>query len=170
LDGADIEQCAIAHPDAPDRQKLARFADEDIQKFSSICVHNRDGRSSITIMYGVPVDLPIERFVGDALTQVRIGIDGAHFVFSQAGIIGVFGRWQLHDADGAIIDQMQSHFDRQYYRIHVLLNAEVTDFSISPPHLFALKFSTGHQLTIYDDAPQYESCTINFECGLMIVI
>jgi hypothetical protein len=41
LDGADIEQCAIAHPDAPDRQKRARFADEDIQKFSSVCVHNR---------------------------------------------------------------------------------------------------------------------------------
>jgi hypothetical protein len=121
-------------------------------------------------MYGVPVDLPIERFLGDSLTQIRIGIDGIHFVFNQTGIIGVFGLWQLHDADGEMIDHTQEHRDRQYYRIHVLLNADITDFSINPPHSFALKFSTGHQITIYDDTSQYESCTINSEDGLMIVI
>jgi hypothetical protein len=120
-------------------------------------------------MYGVPVDLPIDRFPGDSLTQIRIGIDGIHFVFNQTGIIGVFGLWQLHDADGEIIDQSQGHSDRQHHRIHVLLNTDVTDCSIDPPHSFALKFSTGYQLTIYDDTPQYESCTINFE-GVMIVI
>jgi hypothetical protein len=121
-------------------------------------------------MYGVPVDLPIERFLGDSLTQVRIGIDGIHFVFNQTGIIVIFGLWQLHDADGEMIDQTQERLDRQYYRIHVLLNADVTDFSINPPHSFTLTFSTGHQLTIYDDTPQYESCTINFAGGFMIVI
>jgi hypothetical protein len=121
-------------------------------------------------MYGVPVDLPIDRFVGDSLTQVRIGIDGVHFAFSQTGIISVFGLWQLHDADGAIIDQSQEHSDRQYYRIYILLNADITNYSIDPPRSFALRFSTGHQLIIYDDTPQYESCTINFEGGLMIVI
>ena len=36
-------------------------------------------------MYGVPEDLPIERFVGDALFQVRLGLDGVHFAFGQAG-------------------------------------------------------------------------------------
>jgi hypothetical protein len=91
-------------------------------------------------------------------------------VFNQTGIIGVFGLWQLHDADGEMIDHTQEHRDRQYYRIHVLLNADITDFSINPPHSFALKFSTGHQITIYDDTSQYESCTINSEDGLMIVI
>jgi hypothetical protein len=121
-------------------------------------------------MYGVPVDLPIKRFIGDTLTQIRIGIDGVHFVFNQTGIIGVFGLWQLHDADDEIIDQTKAHLDRQYYRIHILLNADITDYSIDPPRSFALKFSTGHQLIIYDDTPQYESCTINFEGGLMIVI
>jgi hypothetical protein len=121
-------------------------------------------------MYGVPVDTPIERFVGNSLTQIRIGIDGVHFVFNQTGIISVFGLWQLHDADGEIIDQSEENFDRQYYRIHILLNADVTDYSINPAHSFALRFATGHQLTIYDDMPQYESCTINFEDGLMIVI
>jgi hypothetical protein len=120
-------------------------------------------------MYGVPVDLPIERFVDNSLTQINIGIDGIHLAFNQTGIIVAFGLWQLHDADGEMIDQTQEHLDRQYYRIYVLLNADVTDFSINPPHSFALKFSTGHQLTMYDDTPQYESCTINFE-GVMIVI
>jgi hypothetical protein len=121
-------------------------------------------------MYGVPVDLPIERFLGDALTQVRIGMDGVHFVFNQTGIIGVFGLWKLHDVDGEIIDQTREHPDRQHYRIHIIINANLTDFSMNPPHSFALKFSTGHQLTIYDDTPQYESCTINFEDELMIII
>jgi hypothetical protein len=121
-------------------------------------------------MYGVPADRPIQRFVGDSLIQLRIGIDGIHFVFSPTGIISIFGLWQLHDADRQIIDQAQEHLDRHCYRIHVLLNADITDFSINPPHSFALKFSTGHQLTIYDDTPQYESCTIDFEDGLTIII
>ena len=121
-------------------------------------------------MYGVPLDLPIERFVGDSLTQIRIGIDGVHFAFNQTGIIGIFELWKLHDADGKMINRTQEHCDRHYYRIHVLLNADVTDFSINPPYSFTLKFSTGHQLTIYDDTSQYESCTINFEDGLMSLI
>jgi hypothetical protein len=40
----DIEQCAIEYPDEQDRQKLSRFAYEDIQKFSSICAHGQDIR------------------------------------------------------------------------------------------------------------------------------
>ena len=121
-------------------------------------------------MYGVPADLPIQRFVGDSLAQLRIGMDGLHCVFSQTGIIYIFGAWQLHDANGDLIDQSQEHPDRQCYRIHHLLNADVTDYRIDPPRLFALKFSTGHQIIISDDTPQYESCTMDFEDGLTIVI
>jgi hypothetical protein len=121
-------------------------------------------------MYGVPADLPIQRFIGDSLIQLRIGMDGIHFVFGQTGIISIFGLWQLHDADRQIIDQAQEHSDQHCYRIHLLLNTDVTDCRIDPPSSFALMFSTGHQITIYDDTPQYESCTINFEDGLMIVI
>jgi hypothetical protein len=77
-------------------------------------------------MYGVPADLPIQRFVGDSLVQLRIGIDGIHFVFSRTGIICIFGPWQLHDAHGQLIDYAQEHPDRQFYRIHLLLNPDVT--------------------------------------------
>ena len=54
--------------------------------------------------------------------------------------------------------------------IEVRLHADVSDCRINPPRSFALKFSTGHQITNYDDTPQYESCTIDFEDGLTIVI
>jgi hypothetical protein len=58
----------------------------------------------LTSMYGVPIDLPIERFVGNSLTQVRTGIDGIHFAFNQTGVVVAFGLWQLRDADGEMID------------------------------------------------------------------
>jgi hypothetical protein len=119
-------------------------------------------------MYGVPADLPIQRFVGDALFQARIGMDGVHFAFGRDGVIRGFicayGLWQLHDSGRTLIDQTQEHSDRECYRVHVILNADVTSCSIDAPRSFSLVFSTGHRLTIFDDA-QYESCTICFEGG-----
>ena len=122
-------------------------------------------------MYGVPADLPIQRFVGDALFQARIGIDGVHFAFGRAGVICVYGLWQLHDASGTLIDQTQEHSERESYRLHVILNADVTSCIVDPPRSFSLTFSTGHRLSIFDDTPQqYESCTICFEGGPEVII
>lgn len=116
-------------------------------------------------MYGVPADLPIQRFVGDALFQARIGMDGVHFAFGRTGVICAYGLWQLHDSGGTLIDQTQDHSDRECYRVHVILNADVTSCTIDAPRSFSLVFSTGHRLTIFDDMTQYESCTICFEGG-----
>jgi hypothetical protein len=121
-------------------------------------------------MYGVPADLPLQRFVGDALFQAGIGMDGVHFRFGCAGTISVFGHWQLHDSEGTLIDQAQEHSERECYRIHVIFNADVTSYSVDAPHSFSLTFSTGHQLTVFDDTPQYESCTIYFEGGPKVII
>ena len=121
-------------------------------------------------MHGVPADLPIQRFVGDALFQVRIGMDGVHFAFGRAGIICASGLWELYDSDGNVIDREQEHSDRECYRIHVILNADVTSCSIDAPRSFSLIFSTGHRLTIYDDMPQYETCTVSFEGGPEVII
>jgi hypothetical protein len=121
-------------------------------------------------MTGVPADLPMQRFVGDALFQAGIGMDGVHFRFGRAGTICAFGLWQLHDSSGTLIDQTQEHSERECYRIHVILNADVTSCSIDPPHSFSLTFSTGHRLTVFDDMPQYESCTIYFEGGPEVTI
>jgi hypothetical protein len=111
-------------------------------------------------MYGVPANLPIQRFVGDSLHQVCIGMDGVHFQFGHEGTICAFGGWELHDSSGALVDCAQEHSERECYRIHVILNADVTACNVDPPRSFSLTFSTGHRLTIYDDTPQYESFAI----------
>jgi hypothetical protein len=110
-------------------------------------------------MYGVPEDLPIERFVGDALFQVRLGLDGVHFAFGQAGTISVYGHWELLDSNGVMIDQYRGAEDRQGYHLHVIFNADVVASKVQPPEWFSLTFSTGHELKIYDE-PQFESFSL----------
>lgn len=111
-------------------------------------------------MYGVPADLPVGRFVGDFLSQVRIGMDGIHFAFGHSGTISVQGHWELIDRAGKIIDCACEHEARESYRVHAIFNQDVTEYSIDPPHSFSLTFASGHRLTVYDDSPQYESFSI----------
>jgi hypothetical protein len=111
-------------------------------------------------MYGVPADLPVQRFIGDILCQVRIGMDGVHFAFNNSGIISVGGRWELIDSSGEMVDCACDYDKREAYRLHALFNQEVVNCSINPPHSFSLMFASGHRLTIYDDTPQYESFSI----------
>jgi hypothetical protein len=111
-------------------------------------------------MYGVPADLPVQRFVGDFLSQICVGMDGVHFNFGESGTISVQGHWELVDDAGRIIDCACDHDAREAYRVHVIFNQDVIDASIDPPHSFSLNFSSGHRLTIYDDSPQYESFSI----------
>jgi hypothetical protein len=111
-------------------------------------------------MYGVPADLPVQRFVGDFLSQVGIAVDGVHFTFGHSGTISVGGRWELVDGDGKLIDCACHHDKRDAYRVHAIFNQDVAESSIDPPHSFSLTFSSGHRLTAYDDSPQYESFSI----------
>src|SRR5262245_12689825 len=108
-------------------------------------------------MYGVPLDLPVNRFVGDALFQVCMGVDGVHFVFGHAGTIAVEGKWELFDSAGKMIDHSVEHEQRESYCLHVILNADVASARIDPPRSFSLAFSTGHRLVVYDENPGYES-------------
>ena len=103
-------------------------------------------------MYGVPDDLPLQRFVGDAVVQICIGLDGVHFVFGRAGTIAVEGRWELIDGTGAVVDLHREHGQREAYRVHVILNEDVTRFDIDPPRSFSLVFASGHRLVVSDDA------------------
>ncbi len=111
-------------------------------------------------MYGVPADLPLQRFVGDFLCQVCVGMDGIHFRFGQSGTISVQGRWELTDSDGKVIDRACDHSERDAYRVHVIFNEDVAEYSIDPPKSFSLTFASGHRLSVYDDTPQYESFQI----------
>jgi hypothetical protein len=116
-------------------------------------------------MYGVPKDLPLQRFVGDSICQIALGLCGIHFHFNKAGSIYVDGgKWQIHDASGTIVDESIGNdalpSSRQQYRVHVILDSDVTSFMIDAPHSFTLTFTCGHTLTIYDDSQQYESFCI----------
>ena len=108
-------------------------------------------------MYGVPKDLPLQRFVGDALFQIALGIDGIHLTFGHSGTIAVEGHWQLVDASGSVVDRYHEPEQRDACHLHGILNAIVTACRIDPPRSFSITFSTGHQLTVYDDSPQYEA-------------
>jgi hypothetical protein len=116
-------------------------------------------------MYGVPTDLPLQRFVGDSITQIAFGQQGIHFNFEKAGSICVdFGKWQIHDSSGTIVDESIGEdalaSTRQQYRVHVILGSAVTKFEIDAPRSFTLTFASGHRLTVYDDSQQYESFAI----------
>lgn len=117
-------------------------------------------------MYGVPKDLPLQRFVGDSICQIALCLHGIHFNFNKAGQINVDGgKWQLLDSSGTIIDESIDDdvlpSKRQHYRVHVILDSEVTKFELDAPHSFSLLFSNGHTLKIYDDSPAYESFSIH---------
>ena len=108
-------------------------------------------------MQGVPADLPLKRFIGDALFQICVGMDGIQFRFGHAGTLCVYGRWELHDSSGALLDSFVEHSQRRHYCIHPIFNQDVAAYSIDVPHSFGFTFASGHRLTIYSDAPQYES-------------
>ncbi|MDZ4783064.1 MAG: hypothetical protein SGJ19_22695 [Planctomycetia bacterium] len=111
-------------------------------------------------MYGVPADLPVQRFVGDFLTQVRIGKHDIQFAFGQSGTVSVWGHWELVDSGGNLVDCAREPNERDAYRVHAILNQAVSDWSIDPPHSFSITFESGHRLKIFDDSPQYESFSI----------
>jgi hypothetical protein len=116
-------------------------------------------------MYGVPKDLPLQRFVGDSICQIALGLHGIHFDFNKAGSINVDGgKWQIHDSSGTTVDESIADgvlpATRQHYRVHIIIDSEVTSFKIDAPRSFTLTFSCGHKLTIYDDSQQYESFCI----------
>jgi len=111
-------------------------------------------------MHGVPKDLPLEGFVGDALTQICIGQNEIIFRFSEAGSITAEGRWELTDAAGRLIDQSSEHAERSSYKIHVLLGSPVKSFVVEAPVWFSLSFDSGSTLKVFDDSHVYESFSV----------
>jgi hypothetical protein len=112
-------------------------------------------------MHGVPPDLPVQKYVGDYLGLVGVDVGGIYLHFGKAGPIHVEGHWELRDAAGNLIDVAQEHENRDAYRIHVLLNHDVTSASVDPPRSFSMDFSNGYRLTVYDDSPQFESFSMD---------
>jgi hypothetical protein len=112
-------------------------------------------------MHRVPADLPLQPFVGNALTQICVGEHQVQFHFQDAGFISVEGGWELANSTGHLLDRSLEHREREAYRVHLLLGHAVSHFSVSPPQSFTLHFTSGHSLTVFDDSERYESFSVN---------
>ena len=116
-------------------------------------------------MHGVPVDLPISRFVSCTLDQVCIGEHQLQFHFSGEGGLGggsisVEGGWGMRDSGDTVVDSSLEHSERADYRIHVIISRTASRFTIDAPHSFTLFFDSGHRFTIYDDSDRYETFSV----------
>ena len=116
-------------------------------------------------MYGVSKNLPLQRFIGDSICQIALALHSVHFKFNQAGSINVDGgKWQIHDSSDEIVDESIDDealpSSRQHYRIHVILDSDVTKIEFDAPLSFSLVFASGFRLTIYDNSTQFESFSI----------
>jgi len=112
------------------------------------------------LMYGVPPDLPLDRFVGRECSLIGIGRFEIRFLFPDAGDIYVQGGWEIRDGSGGIVDRSLEHAARNCYRAHVILDSPVQRFVVEPPSSFTLYFENGFSLTIFDDSEQFESFSI----------
>lgn len=113
-------------------------------------------------MNGVPSDLPLDRLIGQDLDAVTLCKYQVCFRFNDGTLITPTTAWELRDPDGAVLDSAVEHEKRESYRVHVIIGNSVSSFSIDAPHSFTLIFGSGHSLIIFDDGPQYESCTLDF--------
>ena len=117
-------------------------------------------------MYGVPTDLDLTGFHGATLIQIALAEHNLYFHFQEAEAgpvrsILVEGGWEVRAADGELVDQVQEHATREYYRVHRLLSQSVVGSSVDAPRSFALRFTSGLQLRVFDDSEQYESFAIH---------
>ena len=114
-------------------------------------------------MYGVPADLPLDRFVRHELNQIALGRFQIQLRFASVGSISVEGRWELRDPMGALVDVSQEHADRESYRLHLVLDLPVARFEIDAPRSFTLVFDPSYRLTVFDDTEQYESFSVHID-------
>ena len=122
-------------------------------------------------MHGVPSDLPLERFVGKELNQIAIGRFDVQLSFASVGTISIWGKWELRDPAGAVVDAQHDHETRESYRLHRLLNLTVVRFELDPPRAFTLVFDPGYRLTVFDDTPsRYESFSIALADGTSVIV
>ena len=111
-------------------------------------------------MYGVPADLPLDRFLGRECTLIGIGRFEIRFIFPSTGDICVYGKWEICDGSGRVIDRAQEHTERACYFVHRVIDSPVQRYGIDAPTSFTLYFENGYSLTVFDDSEQYESFSL----------
>jgi hypothetical protein len=121
-------------------------------------------------VYGVPNDLPLERFVGQNLNQISLGRFQEQLRFSKGDLICVEGHWELRDAEGIVVDQKQEHERRECYRLHKILDLRVVGFDIDAPRSFSILFDSAYRLTVFDSSKEFESFQLYLKGGGEVVV
>jgi len=111
-------------------------------------------------MYGVPADLPLDRFLGKECTLIAIGRFEIRFLFPSTGDICVYGKWEVCNDTGSVIDRRQDHESRKCYSMHNIIDSPVHRYTIDAPRSFSLDFENGYSLTVFDDSDEHESFSI----------
>jgi hypothetical protein len=111
-------------------------------------------------MYGVPPDLPLNRFLGKECTLIGIGRFEIRFKVPSTGDICIYGDWKVCDGSGRTVDLTQEHSSRNSYFVHKVIDSPVPRYAINAPTSFTLYFENGYSLTVFDNSEQYESFSI----------
>jgi hypothetical protein len=112
-------------------------------------------------MYGVPADLDLTFLHGATLIQVCIGQYEVQLHFHPVGSISIEGRWELLDAPGLRIDGSANGSKTATSHLQRLLGEQIVASEVRAPLWFALQFSGGEVLRVYDDSAEYESFSIH---------
>src|SRR5438067_2138352 len=119
-------------------------------------------------MFGVPANLDLSQLKGKYLSHIQMAQFDLQFVFEGGIRICVQGDWQLREPSGELIDWgVDPPASREFYRVHLLLDKTVTNFTVDPPRSFTLYFDDGLSLTVFDSFQQFESFQI-WPAGIVV--
>jgi hypothetical protein len=113
-------------------------------------------------MYGLkPTDIDrLSQLRGKEITQICIGPHDLQFNFHPKGNVSVWGRCELLNATGDVLDAWEDDTHSGVFRFPEILKVSVSEVAIDSPKSFVLKFANGLGLRLVDNSEQYESFSV----------
>jgi hypothetical protein len=94
------------------------------------------------------------------LAQICVGPHDIQFNFHPRGNISVWGRCELIDAAGKVVDVWEESTRAGSFRFPELLKSIVQDIAIDSPKSFVLRFANGLTLRVVDSLEKHESVAV----------
>jgi len=113
-------------------------------------------------MYGLkPTDIDaLKPLMKAGITQICVGPHDIQFNFDPSGNVSVWGRCELLDSSGQVIEVWEDSMRPGSFRFPELLMTPVSDVVIDTPKSFILTFANGMALRVVDNSEQYESFSV----------
>jgi hypothetical protein len=118
-------------------------------------------------LHGFPADADFRFFVGQALTQVCIGMHEMILRFSDDVTVTVEGDLGVGVAVGA--ERIFSDYRKAAADVASFLSRAVADVEPQADGTLSLKFGGGGRLNFYDSSSHYESYQIQYQAKFYIV-